>query len=278
MATLNGLLRRSAPGAHSPEVVRKQRLFFGGAVVLALILIMGADPAALETVPSQTPDNPMDTPLRLIGDAQQVYQRVTTYTCQFRKRERLRGQMQAENVITMAVRTQPFSVYLNWQTPAALAGQEACYVAGANDGMMRAHSTGVLGVVGFVSLDPRDPRCLEHSRHDITEAGIGNLIARFRKGWDRERQLNRTQVQIAEFDYARRRCIRVETIHPDNRGGEYTYYRSLVYFDKETRLPIRVENYDWPKRGGDPRGDLLECYSYVDMRFNVNLPESTFAR
>ncbi len=221
-------------------------------------------------------NSPLDTPLRLIADARQSYQRVADYMCQFRKREQLRGQMQPENVIAMRVRTKPFSVYLRWQVPGPLAGQEACYVAGRNNGLLRAHSPGLRGAVGFVSLDPNDPRCLENSRHAITEAGIGNLIERFGKRWQVESRLNLTQVRIAQFDYNKRRCTRVETIHPDNKGNQFSFYRSLVYFDQATHLPIRVENYDWPRAGGDPNGALVESYSYVDLRLNVGLPASTF--
>jgi hypothetical protein len=165
---------------------------------------------------------------------------------------------------------------MRWQAPASLSNQEACYVTGKNNGMLRARSPGFLGTVGFVSLDPHDPRCLENSRHAITEAGIGNLIERFGKGWQGESRLNLTQVRIAEYDYNKRRCTRVETIHPDKHGNYFSFYRSLVYFDKTTHLPIRVENYDWPRAGGDPNGTLVESYSYVDLRLNVGLPANTF--
>jgi len=176
----------------------------------------------------------------------------------------------------MKIRTQPFSVYLRWLKPTELAGQEACYVAGRNDGMMRVHSTGLLGVVGFVSIDPKDPRALEHSRHSITEAGVGNLLDRFGSRWEMERQWNGTKVTVGEYMYNKRRCARVETVHPANPGQRYIFYRSVLYFDKEHHLPIRVENYDWPHAGGDPRGDLAESYSYADLKLNVNLPDVLF--
>jgi hypothetical protein len=49
-----------------------------------------------------------------------------------------------------------------------------------------------------------------------------------------------------------------------------------VYVDKDLRLPVRVEVYDWPARNGDPRGELLECYSYINLRFNVGLTDAAF--
>src|SRR5262249_56722812 len=125
------------------------------------------------------------------------YQQVKDYTCLFVKHERVNGQLQPENLISMKVRTQPFSIYLRWLSPKASAGQEACYVAGRNNGMMRVHTTGLLGAMGFISLDPRDPRAMEGNRHTITEAGIGNLIEQYSQGWEAMRRRNRTHVRIA---------------------------------------------------------------------------------
>jgi hypothetical protein len=218
----------------------------------------------------------MEVPLQLLAEARRSFQGVKDYTCLLVKRERLRGQLQPENLISMKVQTRPFAVYLRWLRPNNLAGQEACYVEGRNNGMMRVHATGLRGVAGFISLDPNDSRALENSRHNITEAGIGNLLERYSKGWEKETRLNKTQVRIAEYEYNKRRCTRVETIHPDNSGKEFTFYRSIVYFDKENHLPIRVENYDWPRRGGDPNGALVESYSYADLRLNNGLNKATF--
>jgi hypothetical protein len=233
--------------------------------------------AAPAPVPAAQPvASPMDQPVRLILDARQVYQGLRDYSCVFIKQEQIQGRLQQENVIAMKVRTQPFSVYLRWHAPRSLQGQEVCYVAGRNNGQMRVRSSGLLGAVGFVTLSPTDPRALENSRHTITEAGLGNLIDRYSRGWENERRLNRTYVRIADYEYNKRKCTRVETLHPDNGGGQILFYRSVLYFDKEMRLPIRVENYDWPRQGGDPNGDLVENYSYVDLRLNVGVGEEVF--
>jgi hypothetical protein len=242
-----------------------------------LVVILGAAPQSPQfSQPTSGSAPSMEVPLRLIAEARQSYRAITDYTCLFIKREQIRGQLQAENLISMKVRTQPFSVYLYWHKPNELTGQEACYVAGRNNGNMRAHSTGILRTVGFVSVDPADPRCLENSRHAITEAGIGNLIERFGKRWEMENQLGKTVVRVAEYDYDKRRCMRVEMIHPDNSGKEFSFYRTVVYFDKQNHLPIRLENYDWPRTAGDPSGALAESYSYAGLRLNVGLPPGTF--
>jgi hypothetical protein len=250
------------------------------------VLLLGLSAVGQQPTPPVNPPAPpaanaanaagsaMDEPLRLLDQARQAFQGVQDYSCLLIKRERLRGRLGPDEVIAMKVRNRPFSVYLRWEGPRSLVGQEACYVVGKNNNMLRIHSTGLAGVIGWMTLDPRDPRVLEHSRHSITEAGIGNLLDRYAQRWAEERRLNQTQVRVANYVFNRRPCRRVELTHPP--GGQFVFYRSLVYFDNETHLPIRVENYDWPRPRGNPDGDLAEVYSYLDLRPNVRLGDDAF--
>jgi hypothetical protein len=106
-------------------------------------------------------------------------------------------------------------------------------------------------------------------------AGLGNLIEQHARHWQKEREINKTQVRIGEYEYNKRRCIRIETIHTVRDPAFYSY-RGVLYLDKETRLPVRSESYDWPRQGGTAGGDLLEVFSYIDMRFNVGLDDRVF--
>jgi hypothetical protein len=184
--------------------------------------------------------------MRLIHEAQQSIDKVKDYTSTFVKKEQVGGQLLPENVIAIKVHNQPFSVYMKWQQPKGLAGQEACYVAGVNNGLMRARAPGLLGAVGFINLDPHDPKAMQLSRHAITEAGIGHLIERYAEAWEAERKESRTKLRIGEYEFNKCKCVRVENTHPDSKPGEFYSYRSVIYFDKETHLPIRSEAYDWP--------------------------------
>jgi hypothetical protein len=226
--------------------------------------------------PPARPSSPMDQPIRLVTSAQKSYANVRDYTCAFIKREQVNGKLLPEQVASMKCQSQPFRVHLRFTSPRGVAGQEACYVAGKHNDMMRAKAAGLLGAVGFITVDPCDPRAMQTNRHPITEAGIGNLIDRVAKSWEVERRMNQTQVRIGEYEYNNRKCTRVETIHPDNSSRFFYTYRSVIYFDKETKLPIRFEGYDWPKAGGAPEGDLLECYSYVNLKLNVGLSDADF--
>jgi hypothetical protein len=236
-----------------------------------------AVPTAAQGTPGAAPAaNPMDQPLRLIYEAYQAYQGVKDYTCVLIKQERVKGQLQPENVIQMKFRNQPFSVYMRWVAPKNSAGQEVCFVKGRNNDMMRVHSTGLIaGAIGWINIAVNDPRTLEHSRHTILEAGIGNMINQIYQDWYRARQENKTQVRIAEYQYDRRPCTRVESFRTERDARSYCY-RAVIYFDKQTHLPVRMECYDWPRPGGPPEGELLESFSYVNMQLNPGLPDAAF--
>jgi Protein of unknown function (DUF1571) len=257
------------------------RLWSSGVVSFLVLAIVGgapqtptAPPLNKKTPPDKT-SSPMDEPLRLLAAARTAYKHISDYSCTMIKRERIDGELQPANVISMKVRAEPFSVYLQWQEPKEIVGQEACYVAGKNDGKMRVKAAGTfVGLIGFVPLDPNDPRAQATSRHSITEAGIGNLLDRFTKGWTQEKQWGQTQVKVAEYDYNKRRCVRVETIHPKDTE-KFVFHRNVVYFDKETHLPVRTECYDWPKNPGE-KGELVEVYSYVNVKVNVGLEDDVF--
>jgi len=220
----------------------------------------------------------MDEPLRLLAAAHKSWEDVRDYTCLLIKRERVEGQELQDNVMHMKFRKSPFSVALIWQQPSNLVGQEACYISGRNDNKLRVRGAGALGLFGFVSLDPNDPRVKSTSKYSITDAGIGNMINRFQKSWEYERRLGLSRVQISEYEYNKRRCWRVETIHPIQPSNKFLFYRSVIYFDKEHKLPIRVECYDWPTKPGDTRGTVAEIYSFAHLKLNVGLDDNTFIR
>jgi hypothetical protein len=233
--------------------------------------------AATQSVKSQPPRKQasFEQALQILSQASQAYQGIQDYTCTFVKQEVVNGKLLPENIKAMKVRSQPFSVYFKWQAPKSLEGQECCFVAGRNNNLMRVHSAGVLGAIGFVNIEMNDSRVLASSRHPITEAGIGSLIERLAKRWPEEQTRQRTQVLIGEYEFARRRCTRVETVNPNTRPGEFYCYRSVIYFDQQTKLPIRAEAFGWPN-DKHPEGERFEVYSYLDLKFNVGLRDADF--
>jgi hypothetical protein len=260
--------------------VRPMSVILYGVAVLSLSLAF-QPPAGGQNAPGQplpVKARPLDAPLAMLRDGQRTFATVKDYTFTLQSRENIRGVLQAEdNVMICKMRTQPFSVYMRWLAPKADAGQEVCFVAGKNNNKMRVHSKslGKGALLGFQSLDINDPRVRDHSRHSIVEAGLGTLIDHTIKHWEYENPLGKTQVKTAEYTCNNRRCLRVETTHTERIQGFYCY-RSVIYIDVETKLPIRSEAYDWPRAGGTADGELLEMFSYIDLRLNVGVPDSDF--
>lgn len=243
------------------------------------LLFLAALPLAAQGVPAAAvvPANPLDQPIAWMQEARRNYGSVRDYTCTLIKKENL-STNPSDNIILMKCRTQPFSVYMRWLSPRKFAGQEVCYVHGQNGNKLRVHAKGLIkGIAGFVSVDLTDPRVTRYTRHTIYEAGIGALIEHTLRAWEADRKFGNTRVDVAEYEYDKKRCYRVETTHTQRRP-EFPTYRGVVFLDKETKFPIRHELYDWPRPGGTPTGDLIELASYVDIRFNVGLNEREFAK
>src|SRR5262249_16916492 len=138
------------------------------------------------------------------------YGRIVDYTGMFYKQERVNGQLLPEQKIEVRFRQQPFSVYMKWLGPPKMLGQEACFVAGKNNNMLRAKaSSGLASMVGFVSIAPNDPRAMSTNRHAITESGIGHLIERLAHSYEADRKAPPDQVTLnfAEYRFMQRPCI-----------------------------------------------------------------------
>ncbi len=71
-----------------------------------------------------------------------------------------------------------------------------------------------------------------------------------------------------------RRCTLIESVHPQ-RGPDFLFHKVKLYIDQEHGLPIRFEAYDWPRQSG-ASAELLEEYSYLDLKLNVGLHDHDF--
>jgi hypothetical protein len=69
-------------------------------------------------------------------------------------------------------------------------------------------------------------------------------------------------------------CQAVQITHPQPLR-EQKFHLSRIYFDKETKLPVRAERFGWPRKSGD-QPPLLEEYSYTNLKKNVGLTNADF--
>lgn len=235
-------------------------------------------PAATDPAPASPAPDPARTadPLgAMLSEAKAAYSRVRDYTCVFTRQERVGGVLGAEQVAELKVRAKPYSLRVRFARPDAVAGLEECYVAGARTGKMKYRPAGAKGVNGFqlVSLD--DPKVLAGTRHPLTEIGIGATIDLLANVANREKALgNPLEVYPAAFQFAGRNVTRYEVLARRPHTFRYAH-RMLVFVDRETKLPVRFEAYDAPKPG-TTAGDLLEAYSYTDVKLNAGLGDSAF--
>ena len=225
--------------------------------------------------PSRPPARGLDDALKLAYQCRAIYARLDDYTARFLKRERLGDELSELNHIDLKVRRRPFSVYMRWAQPSE--GREALYVEGQRGGKLLAHDTGVTRFfTGTMELDPTGSIALRASRHPITEAGIGNLIERVIAGWEQDRRWGNTEATVIPGAQVHdRKCWCIQTRHAVHDPRLQTY-RVRMFVDERLTLPIRIEVYDWPRRGGPPDGEVIEEYTYLNLRLNQRLTDVDF--
>jgi hypothetical protein len=250
------------------------------AIVAVLAALLAARPQSSAQAPPTAPRvvDESATAFGWIVEAQRNYRAaIRDYKCVFVARENLRGKQGEDQIIHMKFRQSPFSVYMSWARPASMAGQEVAFVQGKNADKLRVRNVGLLKVAGFMSIDIDDKRTLEHSRHTIREAGIGNLIDRTAQNWQFDRQSGKAVTRISEYSFDNRACYKIETIHTA-RLPQFYSYKGVIYLEKNSKYPLRNENYSWPVPGGNPAGDLMETFSYTQIEFNKGLRDADFDR
>ncbi len=213
--------------------------------------------------------------ITMLGDARTALGKVRDYTCTFTRQELRNGQLSAEQVGEMKVRTNPGGVYVRFARPDSVAGMEVAYSAARKSLKMRYRPAGTAGAKGFRTIDLDDAKFLAENRHPVTEWTMAAVIDRVSAAAAREKTLNNpVEVYSGEYQFAGRNVTRYEILTRRPHAFRYAH-RMLIYVDKETKLPLRYEAYDQPKSGAAV-GDLFEAYSFSDVKLNVGLGENAF--
>jgi hypothetical protein len=246
-------------------------LLAGGAVI--------AQPPKTETPkaePAKAPEAPKaaaESLSTMLSDARTALGKVRDYTCTFTRQEMRGGTVGGEQVAELKVRTAPAGVYVRFAKPDAVAGTEIAHTGAKKSLKMRYKPAG--GTKPFQTLDLDDAKFLVENRHPVTEWTMGAIIDRVAAAAAREKTLNNpVEVYAGEYQFAGRNVTRYEILTRRPHAFRYAH-RMLVYVDKETKLPVRFEAYDQPKAGASV-GDLLEAYSFSDLKLNVGLGENVF--
>lgn len=201
-------------------------------------------------------------------------QEVKDYTAVFTKTEMVKGRV-IKQVMDMKFRTKPFSVYLKYRSGDE-SGRQAIFVEGRNDNRLAVKEVGLKGVVPLqLRLD--SPMVMDENRYPVTHVGIANLLKTAISTWEHENRIDGIEPDVKFFPNAKLGDVACQVVQVTEQKPhkELRYHIGRVYFDKETRLPVRAECYGWPRRAGD-KPPLVEDYIYTNLKLNVGLTDADF--
>ena len=208
---------------------------------------------------------------KMLIESKAAYANTRDYVGHIIRQERINGTLQAEQTGEIRVRTSPFAIDVKMVAPKTASGWETAYMAGRKTEFLRYRPN---GVSAMQSLKLDDPKALANTRHSIQDTGLGAILARAERMVEVEKKLrNPVQIVAAEYKFENMPCMRYEIYCEKPHPKRYAH-RAVLYVDKETKLPVRWEAYDSPK--SEPSGELLESVSFVNLKFNVGLGDSTF--
>jgi hypothetical protein len=200
---------------------------------------------------------------------------VKDYACLFSKLERIDGEMQEPQYIAMKAMHDPFSVHLMFKKPKK--GQECLYVEGANDNKLKARAHGWRGsIAGVLTLDPEGSLAMDGQKYPIYKAGIRNLTTELIRIIGNDLKYGECEVQnYPDVKLGDRQAVMIEVTHPVPRK-EFKFHKARIYVDKELKIPVRYEAYNWNK---DDKGkpELEELYMYTNLSINNGYSANFFS-
>lgn len=194
------------------------------------------------------------------------YDHVSAYVCLYEKEELAisNGELQT---MRLSFR-KPFDVRLDWLNDRGKVDQTAVYRQGANNGKVLARQSGLASLMGTMRLDPSESLALEDSRHPITEVGLGKLIERVQRDAATPGITSRF---LGEDTLDGRPAYKFEFKAEADKtvGGLVGATRSLIWIDREIKLPVKLELYG-------ATNTLLERHRFKNMVLNAKLTDKTF--
>ena len=234
----------------------------------------GSVPATVATA-----EHPLMPVIRWAEQARPGIAAIKDYTATLRKQENIDGTLHGPQVLEIKVRHQPFSVYTRFLFPQDVAGQQAIYIEGQNNGNLRGRGVGFEWNLGWLSFPPDGIIPRRGQKYPITQIGILNLV-------DELLKVGRETVKFGECEVTyhegvtlgtgplARECTVIQVVHPVRRDN-FSFHIARIFVDNELNLPIRYESYCWPTAPGETP-PLIEVYTYMDLKINVGLTDADF--
>jgi hypothetical protein len=243
-------------------------------------------PAGVRTLlADESPSNASDMtnlarndPFAFLQNCLKLYEKnIRGYKVTMQKQERLQGRLQNRELIEVAFREQPFSVFMRWLDGAKKADR-VVFVAGENEGMMLAHPAGVAGkLVKVVKRKVDSEEARQSGRYTVDQFGFKNSLQRIltsmetakRKGTLHLEFLGETKV----FECDQRICFKLKRTYaaPEADGTEDL----TLYVDRENLLPIGIV-VRGKIDGATGNRELLGEYFFREIRLNPQFSPHQF--
>lgn len=237
----------------------------------------------LPTPKSTVAAHPLDNALKMADEALEDMQSVRDYTATLVKRESMNGTLGEREFMKIKIRNQrvvdgkevPFSIYMRFLKPKAVAGREVIWVKGQNDGKLLAHESGIITGFKTFHLEPDGWLAMQNNRHPIYEAGLENLVTKLIEKAERDKAAGECQVEYRKGAKINgRACTMISVTHKE-RKAPYDFHNAQVFIDDELNIPIRYVAYDWPAAEGG-EAPIIEEYTYLEVKLNVGLTDKDF--
>ncbi len=255
-----------------------------GLVLLAVLSMCATRAEAQQTQPKgepeqratsrqARPEHPLAPAIRLAKESLASAQKLGNYQAELIKKEAF-GRRMVTQKMRIKVRHQPFSVYLFYHEPAK--GREVIFVEGKNAGNLLAHETGFSAMLGTLKLRPTSSTAMSDNKYPITKIGIEKMTDVVIKQWEMESRYLGTEVKFFKnAKIGELACLAIETTH-EKPTRQFKYKTTRLWIDKKTNLPIRVEQFGFP-RDARAKAPLVEQYTYLRLRPNVGLTDVDFS-
>ena len=206
-------------------------------------------------------------PENWLKEAEEAYDRVTSYTAIFHKQQRVEGKLRQEEAIFIKFR-RPASLYMRWIAEPCK-GSELLYVEGWNDNLAKVRRGGLLGFITW-NLAPTNPRLMAHNLRPFTDLGLGYLVksvaANVRKAI-KVSELN--CLGHGEEPICGRKTQALEIVFPRDKTKGYDAYRLIINQDLVSKVLVSIRAYDWDDH-------LFENYGYEDLKLDAGLTAADF--
>jgi hypothetical protein len=178
-----------------------------------------------------------------------------TYSYRMKKSERINGAMHEEQEIVTTIREKPFAARLEFINGPGK-GRRVLFNSEIRKRDFRVKEPGFLKIFGGLWIDVDSSLAKKDSNHTILEAGLGNLLRRFKRDHDRAVPLGGFAVKHEGWNAKGSFCS--IWVSP-NKGVGFDSASTRICTDLKTGLPSKVESYD-------VKGTLIETYEFYDAK------------